>query len=98
MQELRLYSASDLMQKQERANAEALSKQNSSKVLNLNLKQALLDCGDALQGVMYDMSGNTKRPTLYQLCCADNRLRGIGILIAVIAICCLVVNYFLAGQ
>lgn len=92
---LQLYSSADLMKMQDKANAEARARQRASRVGSLTLKQALQDSGETLTGVMMDVAGNTRRPTLYEMFCTGNRLRGLGLLIAAVAGCMLIIHYFL---
>lgn len=93
---LQLYSSADMMKMQDRANAEALAQQESSRVTSINLKQALKDSGEAIKGIMYEVHGNASRPGLYDLCCTGNRLRGLGFILAALSACMLIVNYLLA--
>lgn len=87
-----------MMDLQEKANQQAEQEYQASRLKSVTLKSSIQDCGDTLQGFMYDIAGNTKGVSLGQLCASGNRLRGLGLLLMAVALSALVINFFLTTE
>lgn len=87
-----------LMQLQERANARAQAQRKRSEVASLTYEEALADAHEALVGITEDLSGATERKGLKDMLTHNNRLRGLGILLIVLALVGLVVDYIMAPR
>jgi L-alanine-DL-glutamate epimerase-like enolase superfamily enzyme len=79
-----LYSdtADLVIQRQNFLNDSSRRQWESSKLQNTTLRQLLADAGTALSSTLQDLLGNTEKKPLYNLLTDDNRLRGLGFVLA----------------
>ncbi len=89
---LTLYSNAELMHMNQDANARAENEHRRARVRNLTLRGAVTEAGETVRDVLYDINGNTRRPSLRQLLFDDNRARGLGVILATLAAVFLLVD------
>lgn len=95
---LTLYSNAELIQMNADARDESKRRQQASRLSAITPKQALREAGQTLKDVLYDLNGNTRRPTLHQLLFSGNRARGVGLILATLAALMLFVNLVLDSR
>lgn len=78
-----LATSKDLVNLQKRANELADRERYESSWEGLTIRRAVRDAMEALLGIPADLFGNTKPVPLAELLTKNNRLRGVGILLAV---------------
>ena len=89
-----LASSQDLITLQQEANdAAARTRQQSLK--DLTYATAVADAHEALVGLTADLSGTTERHSLKDMLLHENRMRGLGILLVVLALVGLCVDYIM---
>lgn len=90
------YTADQLMQKQHQTNQAQAHAAEAAKLRYITVRTAVQDVRDALQGTLSDLWGNTEPLPLSQLCTQGNRLRGLGLLLVMLAAAGLLLNAFIA--
>lgn len=81
-----LATSQDVMDLQSQANAYVDSLRSSLDLRNMTVKQALRDVYEATFGVVRDVYQNAGHVPLVQLFTKNNRLRGMGFLLAMLAL------------
>lgn len=84
-----------LVKWQAEANAEAAERYKQSSLAGLTYQSAVQDAHEALTGITADLLGTTSRKSVKDMVTHNDRLRGLGILLIVLALVGLVVDYIM---
>ena len=88
----RLATSADIVELQKRANAEQARLEREASWKALTVRAAVRDAREAIFGITADLYGNTPHASLWEVSTRNNRLRGIGVLLVVLAGSWLVVD------
>ena len=88
-----LATSQDLMDMQKRANELAVKRKYDSSWQGLTIRRAIADAREAMFGIPADLFGNSGNPLpLGELLTKNDRMRGVGIILAVVAALFMLVN------
>lgn len=82
----RLATSKDLMELQKRANEDSRRRRVDASWRGLTIRRAVGDAGEAIFGTMADLHGNAPRVSAWDLLTRNDRLRGFGVLLIVMAV------------
>ena len=91
----RPFEADKLMAKQAEADERRRQLEEDARLSNLSPARAAADIGNALRGISQDLFGNAPGNRGLDVFTADNRLRGLGLLLIVLSTSMLVVRALL---
>lgn len=86
-------SPQDVAALQKRANDDARQQYARSSLSGLSADVVAKDAGEALTGLMADLTGTTERRSLADMLMYKDRMRGLGVLLIVLALVGMVVDY-----
>jgi hypothetical protein len=90
----RLATSRDILTLQKQADQYLAKRAHKSKWRSFTPRQALTEAGEAMYGIMDDAFGNTPGPlSLKTLVTKNDRLRGVGVLLVILALILLVVFF-----
>lgn len=80
-----LETSEKIMDRQQQINAKITRDYESARLHNIDMSAIARDVGEAVQGIPNDLFGNRASMSAEEIFTKNNRLRGVGVLMMVIA-------------